>query len=47
MLIQDDVLLSLQFNAIIIHGHIPDELMDTILIPLVKDKSGNLSDKKI
>ena len=39
------VLLSLLFNSIIIHGHIPVELMDTILVPLVKDKNGNLNDK--
>ena len=32
------VLLTLLFNAIIIHGYIPDKLMCTIIIPLVKDK---------
>jgi len=39
------VLLSLLFNAIIIHGHIPQSLMDTIIVPLVKDKKGNLNTK--
>ena len=39
------VLLSLLFNIIIIHGHIPIGLMDTLLVPLVKDKNGVLSDK--
>jgi exonuclease III len=38
------VLLSLVFNAMIIHGHLPAELMDTIIIPLLKDKQGDLSD---
>ena len=39
------VLLSLLFNCIVIHGHIPVALMDTLLVPLAKDKNGNLSDK--
>lgn len=39
------VLLALLFNTFVIHGHIPSEFMDTILVPLVKDKNGNLSDK--
>ena len=39
------VMLSLLFNVIIIHGYIPVSLMDTLLIPLVKDKNGVLSDK--
>lgn len=39
------VLLTLLFNAMLIHGHIPDSFMDTLLVPLVKDKHGNLSDK--
>ena len=34
------VLLSLLFNAIVIHGFIPDKLMDSIIVPLVKDKKG-------
>ena len=36
-------LLSLLFNAIIIHGFLPDKIMDTLLVPLVKDKKGCLT----
>ena len=30
-----------------IHGHVPSKLMDTILISLVKDKKGNVTDRPI
>ena len=36
------VLLTLLINAVIIHGHIPSNIMDCILVPLVKHKKGNL-----
>ena len=39
------VLLALVFNAMIIHGHVPRQMMDTFIVPLVKDKKGNLSAK--
>ena len=39
------ILLCLLFNAMIVHGYICQELMDTILIPIVKDKKGNISSK--
>ena len=39
------VLLSLLFNVITIHGHMPLNLMDTLIVPMVKDKKGNLTDK--
>jgi len=39
------VLLSLVFNCMLSHGHLPDELMNTCIISIVKDKKGNLSDK--
>jgi hypothetical protein len=39
------VLLSLVFNAMIVHGFIPINFMDTLIILLVKNKKGNLSDK--
>ena len=39
------VLLCLLFNSMILHGYICQELMDTILIPIVKDKKGNVSSK--
>ena len=32
------VILALLFNTMLIHGHIPIKFMDTILIPLIKDK---------
>lgn len=38
-----NVLLALVFNCIVIHGFMPDNIMDTLLVPLVKDKRGNLS----
>jgi len=36
------VLLSMVFNSMIQHGHIPQSFMDTIIIPLIKDKKGDL-----
>ena len=39
------VLLSMGFNAVFIHGYIPDSLMDTMIIPIIKDKKGNVTDK--
>ena len=38
------VLLSLLFNAMVIHGYMPENMMDTIITPLVKDKKGDLTD---
>ena len=38
------VLLSLCFNAMFIHGYIPQGVMDTILVPIIKDKKGNVTD---
>lgn len=34
------VLLSLLFSAMLTHGYLPDSLMRTVLIPVVKDKRG-------
>ena len=39
------ILLTLLFNSIVIHGYIPSNIMDTILIPLIKDKKGNITNK--
>ena len=39
------VLLSLFFNSCLVHGFLPDLLISTTLIPIVKDKKGNLLDK--
>jgi hypothetical protein len=33
-----NVLLSLFFNSCMIHGYVPDSLMDTVVTPLIKDK---------
>ena len=35
-------MLSLIFNAMFLHGHVPESFMDTIIIPLVKDKKESL-----
>ncbi len=39
------VLLSLLFNAIVIHNYLPPCLLNTIIVPIIKDKQGNASDK--
>ena len=33
---------ALMFNAMFLHGHVPESFMDTIIIPLVKDKKESL-----
>ena len=37
--------LSMIFNAMVIHGYIPQSMMDTVLIPIIKDKKGSVTDK--
>ena len=39
------VMLTMLFNSAIIHGHLPDRLMETIIVPIVKDSKGTLTDK--
>ena len=39
------VLLSLLFNCVNIHGYLPTHLMKTIIVPIVKDNKGILTDK--
>ena len=39
------VLLSLLFNCVNIHGYLPTRLMETIIVPIVKDNKGILTDK--
>ena len=39
------VMLSLLFTACISHAHLPDSMMKSIIVPLVKNKTGDLSDK--
>ena len=38
------VLLSLCFNAMLSHGHLSQQLMNTILVPIIKDKKGDVTD---
>ena len=38
-------LLSICFNAFIVHGFLPSDLTDTVLVPVVKDKTADISDK--
>lgn len=38
------ILLSIVFNAMVIHNYIPEKMLDTVLVPLIKDKHGDLSD---
>ena len=38
-------LLAICFNAFIVHGFFPSSLTDSVIIPLVKDKCKNISDK--
>ena len=28
-----------------IHGYIPDECLETVIVPIIKDNSGNVSDQ--
>ena len=39
------VLLSLLYTAFITHGFLPDSIMRSIIIPLIKNKTGNIGDK--
>ena len=39
------ILLCLLFNAMLIHGYIPSDAMDTIIVPIIKDKKGDCTDK--
>ena len=39
------VLLSICFNACMVHGFLPSTMTDTILVPIIKDKTGNVSSK--
>ena len=37
--------LSLCFSMMLKHGHLPPDLVKVVLVPIVKDKTGNLSDQ--
>ena len=39
------VLLSLLFSAFITHGYVPDMFMKTAIVPIIKNKTGDTSDK--
>ena len=39
------VMLALVFNCMILHGYIPSSFMSTVLIPIVKDKKGDITDR--
>ena len=38
------ILIAMALNAMVIHGYFPDELMYTVIIPLVKNKKGDITD---
>ena len=38
------VLLSLCFNAMLIHSYVPKTFRDTVLVPIIKDKNGDITD---
>ena len=37
-------LLSIVFNAMIIHNYLPENMLDTIIVPVLKDKQGDITD---
>ena len=37
--------LSMLLTSMVIHSYLPDNLMRTIIVPVVKDKCGNVTDK--
>ena len=39
------VFLSLLFNYFIVHGYLPSDFMKTSLVPIIKSKTGDYSDK--
>ena len=38
-------LLTLLFNMCILHGYLPPQMISTVLIPIIKNKSGDVTDK--
>ena len=38
------VLLSLCFSAMLIHSHVPKAFSDTVLVPMIKNKNGDITD---
>ena len=39
------VFLCMQFNSILYDSYLPSKLMDTVIVPIVKDKKGDLGSK--
>ena len=39
------ILLSLLFNAYTMHGYMPSDMISTVLIPIITDNSGDVTDK--
>ena len=38
-------LLSMLFNSMFMHNYLPSKLMETIVVPMIKDKKGLVTDK--
>ena len=38
-------LLAMVMNSMVVYGYIPQSAMDTIIIPVIKDKNGQVTDK--
>jgi exonuclease III len=38
-------LFKMLFNCMLVHGHLPSKFMETVIVSIVKDKKGNISDK--
>ena len=38
-------LIAMCFSAFFVYGHLPLKMIETILVPLIKDKAGDLCDK--
>ena len=39
------VLLSILINAMLIHGHLPSKFMETVILPIIKNKRGDITNK--
>ena len=39
------VLLTMVYNACMIHGYLPPSMISSVLVPIIKDKAGNVADK--
>ena len=35
-------MLTMLFNGAIVHGHLPDRLVETIIVPIVKDSNQSI-----